>query len=102
MPSFIHNLLLDQDNNSSHRCKQNKFFILIENKSEHEAVHLNKGQKIGYIMTDYCIDENLHSSVSHHINLIQAREEILAKREKELKLTDFKLSHSNAKQRENF
>ena len=70
MPSFIHNLLLDQDNNSSHQ--QNKFFILIENKSEHEAVYLNKGQKIGYIMTDYCIDENLHSSASRHINLIQA------------------------------
>ena len=93
-----HNPLLGQDKDSSHQ--QNKFFILIENKSEHEAVHLNKGQNIGYITTDCCVDENLPSSSSHQINLIQACEEVLAKRKEQLKQTDFKLSHLSTEQQE--
>ena len=56
------------------------FLILIENKSEHETVHLNKGQKIGYITTDCCVDENLPSSTSQQINLIQTSVEILSLR----------------------
>ena len=79
-----HNPLLDQDHHqwwdSSHHCKEICFLILIENKSEHEAVHLNKGQKMGCITTDCCVDENLPSSTNHQINLIQVIVEILAVR----------------------
>ena len=57
------------------------FFIFIENKSNHEILHLNKGQKIRYSTTD-CVEENLSSSISHQINLVRTNEILVIRKKK--------------------
>ena len=60
--------------NSSHHRKGNIFFILIKNKPNHGAVHLNEGQKGRCIITGHCVNVKMLSSISYQINFIQANE----------------------------
>lgn len=77
--------------------KNNNTHIIVTNLSQSQT-QLNKKMKIGFIDTDYELNDI--KQPNHSVNLITADENIVELRKKQLAITDFNLKHLQHKQKQ--